>query len=224
MSEKLSGWEAFLLWALLAVGGGRFRAEMATAKLLPKNDKALFDALARSGLITKERRGSKGFWIELTDKGWDTASKNLSAALPPTRKASTVLQAWLTRLQAFMEVRGFVLADILSPQRPVGSPSPDQAVGPATLPTADYPALRERIRRAYLDLTGGFNERALLIDLRERLKDIDRAILDETLKRMHLEEGTTLSGLNNPQEITPAIRHAGLSFKGQPMYVLWITK
>ncbi|MGH8626040.1 MAG: hypothetical protein ACREYC_12485, partial [Gammaproteobacteria bacterium] len=69
MSEKLSGWEAFILWALLAVGGGRFRAEMEKAKLLPNNDKALFDALTRSGLITKERRGGKGFWIELTDKG-----------------------------------------------------------------------------------------------------------------------------------------------------------
>ncbi|MGH8628489.1 MAG: hypothetical protein ACREYC_25570, partial [Gammaproteobacteria bacterium] len=156
--------------------------------------------------------------------GWDTAGKNLSAALPPTRKASAVLQAWLTHLQAFMEVRGFVLADILSPRRPVGSLSPDQAVEPATLPTPDYLRLRERIRKAYLDLTGGFNERVLLVDLRERLKDIDRPMLDETLKRMHLEEGTTLSGLNNPQQITPAIRDAGLSFKGEPMYVLWITK
>lgn len=224
MGEKLSGWEAFILWALLAVGGGQFRAEMAKAKLLPNNDKALFDGLSRSGLITKERRGSKGFWIELTDKGWDTAGKNLGAALPPTRKASAVLQAWLTHLQAFMQARGFVLADILSPRRPVGVPSPDQAVELATPSTPDYPALRERIRKAYFDLTGGFNKRALLSDLRERLKDIDHATLDETLKRMHLEEGTTLSGLNNPQEITPAIRNAGLSFKGEPMYVLWITK
>lgn len=61
-------------------------------------------------------------------------------------------------------------------------------------------------------------------DLRERLADIDRAELDQVLGRMHLEEGTTLSGLNNPLEITPAIREAALSFKGEPMYVLWITK
>jgi hypothetical protein len=41
---------------------------------------------------------------------------------------------------------------------------------------------------------------------------------------MHLEAGTTLSGLDNPQEITQAVREAGLSFKGEPMYVLWIKR
>ena len=81
------------------------------------------------------------------------------------------------------------------------------------------------VRQAYLEVTGGrLNTPALLTDLREKLKHIDRATLDEALKRMHLEEGTTLSGMNNPQEITPSIRDAGLSFKGEPMYVLWITK
>lgn len=68
------------------------------------------------------------------------------------------------------------------------------------------------------------NERIPLSDLRDRLNDIDRPILDDTLARMHLEEGTTLSGLDNPREITPAVRDAALIFKGEPMYVLWITK
>jgi hypothetical protein len=30
--------------------------------------------------------------------------------------------------------------------------------------------------------------------------------------------------LNNPQELTDSVRAAGLTFKGEPMYVLWITK
>ena len=77
--------------------------------------------------------------------------------------------------------------------------------------------MRARIRNAYLELTGSrFNMRALLKDIRANLNDIDRATLDETLKTMHLEEGTTLSGLNNPQELTEAIRDAGLVFKGEP--------
>jgi hypothetical protein len=85
--------------------------------------------------------------------------------------------------------------------------------------------VRTRVREAYLEIAGGrLNTRVLLSDLRQRLKDIDRATLDDALGRMHLEEGTTLSGLNNPQEITPTIRDAGLNFKGESMYVLWITK
>lgn len=76
-----------------------------------------------------------------------------------------------------------------------------------------------------MDIAGNkLNTRVLLSDLREELKDIDRTTLNDALGRMHLEEGTTLSGLNNPQEITPAIPDGGLTFKGEPMYVLWITR
>ena len=88
-----------------------------------------------------------------------------------------------------------------------------------------YAAVREGIRKAYLELTGNrFNTRVLLKDIRAKLNGIDRVTLDETLTRMHLEEGTTLSGLNNPQELTQPVRDAALVFKGEPMYVLWITK
>ena len=122
-----------------------------------------------------------------------------------------------------MRAREVSLAEILGPQgaREDGS---GRFAKPTTTPP-DYDTLRDRIRQAYLEVTGGrLNTRALLTDLREKLKHIDRVTLDEALKRMHLEEGTTLSGINNPQEITPAIRDAALSFKGEPMYVLWITK
>ena len=82
-----------------------------------------------------------------------------------------------------MKARGFALADILAPQPPA-APRP-----------SDYPAVRARIRQAYLEVTGGrLNARALLSDLREKLKDVDRAAVDDALRRMHLEEGATLSG------------------------------
>jgi hypothetical protein len=84
--------------------------------------------------------------------------------------------------------------------------------------------LRTRIRRAYLEIGGALNTRVFLSDLRERLRNVDRALLDDALCRMHLEEGTTLSGLNNPQEITQPIHSSAVIFKGEPMYVLWITK
>ena len=209
--------QALILWALLVrEGAAAFQNE-----LRPEPERADRDALAAAGLIKHETR-ERRIWIEATDRGWEWAGRNLGAALPTNSSAGCqILQAWLTRLQAFMGARNLVLADVLGPQNSVRAPK----VAPQPPAPPDYATTRKRIRGAYLDLTGGrFNTSALLKDIREKLTDIDRESLDEALRRLHLEEGTTLSGLNNPQEITPAIRDAGLRFKGEPMYVLWITK
>jgi hypothetical protein len=213
-----------ILWALLA----RENAAAFQKELKPEPDKADRVALVAEGLIKEERRGrSRPIWIEVTDEGWKWAGKNLDAALPANSSASgQILQAWLTRLKAFMDARGVVLADVLGPQvhAQADAVGPGGAESSMTAPPS-YAALRQRIRTAYLEVTGNrLNTRALLSDLREKLEGIDRATLDEALKRMHLEDGTTLSGINNPQEITQAIRDAELNFKGESMYVLWITK
>jgi hypothetical protein len=209
-----------ILWALLVQeNAAAFQNEMR-----PEPEKADREALKDEGLITWETRGRR-IWIEVTDKGWAWAGRNLDAALPANSNAgSQILQVWLTRLKTFMDARGFALADVLGPQN---SDRATKGLVSAPLPstTLDYGAVRKRIREAYLDITGGrFNARALLSDIRQRLKNIDRTTLDDALRRMHLEEGSTLSGLNNPQEVTPAIRDAGVNFKGESMYVLWITK
>ena len=201
--------QTLILWALLAKGGAGFQKDVR-----PKVEKPDREALVRAGLIGCEKRGRPAaYWLEVTDKGWAWAADHLDAALPKGSTAGgEVLRAWLTRLAAFMKARGLALADILAPQPPAPRP-------------LDYPAVRARIRAAYLEVTGGrLNTRALLRDLREKLKDIDRAVVDDALRRMHLEEGATLSGLSNPLEITPAVRSAELDFKGLPMLALWITK
>jgi hypothetical protein len=210
--------QTLVLWALLAKPGGTsFQKDVK-----PEVKKPDREALVSAGLIRHEKRGGAGFWLEVTDKGWDWATEHLDAELPKRSTAgSAILQAWLSHVKAFMKARGLVLADILGAQ-----PSPDAPHPPTAKPThLDYPAIRGRIRRAYLALTGDrLNMAVPLKDLRAKLNDIDRSTLDETLQTMHLEEGTTLSGLNNPQEVTQAIRDAELIFKGEPMYVLWITK
>jgi hypothetical protein len=208
----LTEMQTLVLWALLAKpGGASFQKDVK-----PEVKKPDREALARAGVITQEKRGRPGYWLEVTDKGWAWAADHLDAELPKRSPAgSAILRAWLTQLKAFMQARSFTLADILAP--------PPSAAVPHT--PLDYAAVRNRIRKAHLELTGDrFNARALLKDIRAKLSDIDRATLDDVLTRMHLEEGTTLSGLDNPQDITQAIRDAGLVFKGEPMYVLWITK
>jgi hypothetical protein len=202
--------QTLILWALLAKPNGTsFQKD-----LIPEVKKPDREALVNAGLIMASKPDRRRWRLEITEKGWAWAGDHLSAELPKRSTAgSVILQAWLKQLQSFMKSHGLVLADIFG-----------QRTLEPTVPL-DYPAIREHIRKAYLDLTGGhLNTRVLLLDLREKLKGVGHSQLNEALKRMHLEEGTTLSGLNNPQEITKAISDAGLSFKGQPMYVLWITK
>jgi hypothetical protein len=204
--------QTLILWSLLVqTSGGALQKDIRPE--VKKHDR---EALVAAGLITAPKRG-RGYWLEVTDKGWSWAAEHLDADLPKRSIAGNgILQAWLTRLKAFMANRDLILADILGPQQPTPT-----KLQPGVI---DYESLRGRIRKAYLEIAGALNARVLLSDLRERLRDIDRGTLDEALRRMHLEEGSTLSGLNNPQEITPAIRDGGVSFKGETMYVLWISK
>jgi hypothetical protein len=212
----LSEMQTLILWALLVrTGGADFQKN-----IKPEVKKADRQALAKSGLIAVEKRG-RGYWLEATDKGWSWAANHLDANLPKRSTAgNAILQAWLTRIKAFMASRDLVLADVLGAQQQRKTPTESESHAPI-----DHETLRARIRSAYFDISGDkLNARVFLSDLRSKLKDIDRGSLDEALGRIHLEEGTTLSGLNNPQEITPVIRDGGLTFKGEPMYVLWITR
>ena len=88
-----------------------------------------------------------------------------------------------------------------------------------------YDALRARIRQAYLAVTGNrINTRAQLCDIREKLNDIDRAALDEALKRMQLEQQASLYPLDNKTEITDADRNAAIYFGVEPRHILWIER
>ncbi len=87
------------------------------------------------------------------------------------------------------------------------------------------PSLRDRIRKAYMEFTsGGLNEPVALIDIRGQIKDVPREALDAELLKMHHEEGHTLSGWENPRQITPGMREGAIHYKGEPLYMLTINK
>jgi hypothetical protein len=204
---KLSEMQVLILWALLGKGGE------SQAKLKPQVKKTDREALLRAGMITAEKRG-RGTWLEATDAGWAWAGENLGSALPERSPAgSAILREWLTRLDAFMRARDIGLADILGPQ-----PAPAPAAG-------DHAILRERIRNAYLDVTGGiFNRRALLSNLRRRLPDVDRAMLDEALRRMQHDNEASLMRLDNPIDIAESDREAAVQIGSEPRHILWISR
>jgi hypothetical protein len=198
-----------MLWALLTKPGGAGLQR----DIRPEVKKPDRDALIKEGLISAVPN-SRPIVLEVTDKGWAWAAEHLDAELPKRSVyGAMILQAWLKQLKTFMASKGFVLADVLATP---ASPSPAPS---------DYPAVRERIRQSYLEATGGrLNQRVFLNVLRESLRDIDRAVIDDALLKMHGEEGTHLSGSDNPPELTASIRGAGIDFKGERMFVLWITK
>jgi hypothetical protein len=210
---------ALALWALLGNGGSGFGGVMK-----PVVEKAEREALTESGLIKFEKRKGGAFWLEVTDRGWRWAEEHLGDSLPDkTFGGAFVLRAWLTRLQAFMQARNIGLAEVLGPQAARETAEP--LARPEVPKPIDYAALRERIREAYLDVTGGsFNTRALLSNIRERLPDVDRDALDGALKRMQREDDASLMQLDNRAEITEGDRAAALHIGSEPRHILWITR
>jgi hypothetical protein len=211
--------QALAMWALLGNGGAGFGGAMK-----PEVERAEREALREAGLITVEKR-ARSFWLEVTDRGWRWAEEHLDHALPEkTFAGAFVLHAWLARLQAFMRARGIGLADVLAGPAPAhGTETQDD---PAETPASiDYPMLRDRIRNGYLDVTGGrLNTRALLSDVRKRLQDISRDVLDGALKRMQREDEASLMQLDNRAEITDADRAAALYIGSEPRHIVWITR
>jgi hypothetical protein len=211
--------QTLALWALLGNGG----AGIASA-LKPEVKKAEREALSQAGLITFDRR-ARPFKLEVTDRGWRWAEEHLADALPDkTQGGAFVLRAWLTRLRTFMQARDVGLAEILGEQTEREAEPAD--TGRAAVPTAlDHAGLRERIRRAYLDITGGsFNKRALLRDIRQRLQNVDRSELDDALNRMQRDEEASLMRLDNTVEITEADHTAAIYIGREPRHILWISR
>lgn len=216
----LTGLQTLILWALLAKAeGGSFQKD-----IRPEVTKKDREALIKTGLISSEKRG-RSLWLEVTEKGWAWAADNLDASLPKRSNASSaILQEWLTRLKAFMEARGFALADVLAPSPPPAPPDP-HPISVRPRPAIDYPSVRSRIRQAYLELTGGrFNRRALLRDIRGKLQDVERSTLDQALKRMQREQEASLYQLDNRIEVTDSDRDAAIYFGSEPRHLLWIER
>jgi DNA-binding PadR family transcriptional regulator len=208
--------QTLILWALLV----RDNAAGFQNELKPEPDKADRKALEKEGLIKSEQRGRyRRIWIEVTEKGWAWAADHLNDDLPTGSPAgSSILQAWLTRLKAYMQARNVALYEVLSPERARKDDSEGITIG-------DYDTLRARIRQAYLAATGHrINSRARLSDIREKLKDIDRVTLDGALKRMQNEQEASLYPLDNKAEITDADRNAAIYFGGEPRHILWIER
>jgi hypothetical protein len=241
-SDPRAGKEVLLLWAILGEGGGEdvSRSSLNDKGMLPSDDKAARDGLEARGLIKVEKRKSRNekgrsissYWMTVTETGRAWAEENLAAVPAKSQAAAPILQAWLARLSIFLHARNMPMTEFLGQHRSVSREPSELAITPAVAshlsppPLArDYDALRARIRQAYLAVTGDrINTRARLCHIRENLSDIDRAALDEALKRMQREQQASLYPLDNKTEITDADRNAAIYFGGEPRHILWIER
>ena len=121
--------QALIMWALLV----RENAGAYQSELKPKTEKRDRDALKEKDLITWWKSGGRKIWIEVTDKGWDWAGKNLSAPLPASPATPKIFEAWLAKLEVFIHARGLSLADVLGPQNvsPLNGASQRELAEPA---------------------------------------------------------------------------------------------
>lgn len=232
--DSQAGKELLLLWAILGEGGGKdvSRATLNAKGMLPAEDKKARDGLEKRGLIKVESRSTanetgravKGTWISVTKDGLVWAEENLAVMPAKSQAAAPILQAWLRRLSILLQARNLPIAEFLGSHR--GTKNIESQIDVAVQPlNGDYVALRGEIRRAYLELTGGrFNARALLRDLRQKLREVGRPALDEALKRMQSEEEASLYQLDNRVELTDADRAAAIHFGSEPRHILWINQ
>ena len=215
-NQRTSAWQTLVLWELLAKGGQSYQKDL-RSEVTP-NDR---EVLRSTGVITFEKRKRGAYWLEVTDRGWRLACDHLGNELPQTKVASSILQAWLTHLQAFMRASNTPLVEILRPRHET---TERELAEKRTAPT-DYGSLRERIRDTYLDLTGGsFNKRALLADIRRSLSDVSRNALDDELMRMQRQGDATLMQLDNRPDITQADQEAAIQIGQEPRHILWISR
>lgn len=212
MAAKLTPTQTLLLWRLIAEGG-QFQADIKPA-ISPKDRSALL----RDGLVSSEKRqkGGKGrtiLYLEATDHGWSWAADNLDAPLPlRSIGAAPILQAWLTKLKAYLWRSGIPLAEVLS-----GSA--------VATPTRQTPAIETeaQVEQAYLVLTKGrWAERVRLSELRPMLHRVPRDTLDGKLREMQRAKRLVLYPLDNPREIGSADRDAAISIGGDLVHIIYM--
>lgn len=227
----LTGMQVLALWVLILTGDGRTLSQQKV-----KLDRAVMKGLEAARLISIEpgrqkKNPANGAKFHVTDEGWAWANRQgLAAAFARSSSAATVLEALLARIGAYLEVHGLALDHLLRPRREApeskesDSPTSDVPSGPAS-PEAVPAALEERIRAAYLRVTGGvLNEYVRLALLRAQLGDAPVEAVDAELRQMQRRGGAVLYPIDDPQRIRPEDDAAALRVSGERRDLLCIER
>lgn len=231
----LTRMQALALWELIIKGDGTTATQRSV-----KLEWAEVKGLEGTGLVTvvpgRTKKGpANGAKLYVTDEGWAWANhQGLKARLSSSKVAVSVLEALLAKIGKYMEVRELALDHVLRPRRPEpeAEPVPKDTAATATQESAVPPpgkaesaALEERIRAAYLRVTGGaLNKYVRLALLRAQLGDEPVEAVDAELRQMQQRGGAVLYPIDDPQRIRPEDNVAALRIAGERRDLLCITE
>jgi hypothetical protein len=194
--------QVLALWELIITGDGKVAKDRAV-ELAPSD----VTTLKKLGLVTVEPGPSKKqpgrmSKLHVTETGWAWANQQGFMVRLPTMKATAyVLEGLLVKVSDYLKVHELALVNLLRPR-------PADPVAP--------PALEERIRAAYVRVTGGvMNESIKLARLRDALGPEPHEAVDEELCQMQQRGSTVLYPIDDPQLLRPEDEGAALRIAGQ---------
>jgi hypothetical protein len=221
-SRALTQKQALALWELILTGDGKPATRRAV-----KLDRSEVEGLESARLITiesgrRKKDPSHGSKVYLTDEGWSWANgEGFQASLAPSKAAVPVLAEFLKRVGNYLKTHDLALDHLLRPKR---APSETSGAKSAAveernggMPAATAPrTLEERVRAAYLRVTGGaLNEYVRLALLRAELRDEHPETIDAELRGMQKRGIAVLYPIDDPQRLRPEDDAAALRVLGE---------
>jgi hypothetical protein len=215
------------LWRLLFSDNPAPMQSRLKPRLTPAQKKELVDA----GLIRLSKRG-RAFYVELTEKAWAWAEKNLDAPFSRTVNAATPFSCLLSKLKRHMAAQNIPLAEILRPKKQGEQEkkaektreNPEKESRNAASEGSGSRRDKKRIKAACLEASGGrLNVRIRLARLRKIVDDIPPRTLEAIIRDMQLDGTAVLYPLDDPSEITPEDEAAAVDVMGRRNHILYMT-
>ncbi len=167
--------------------------------------------LLADGLILVEKKGNKGNFLELTEKGREWASADIATEPQKGLKAfsAVVVYGLLNAVGAGLARRGLSLADLIdgaedkpAPQPVTGAPIPDQ------------------IRAAYRRLAKRPREWVFLSDLRPMISGASRAEVDSALKALYSDKAIQFTSEADQKSLTAEQRSSAIRLGIADMHLI----
>ena len=204
--------QILLLWNLMFTG-----REPMISRLEPPLNPAQRRELEKAGLIELEQRG-RARHVVLTDKAWVWAAEHLDAEIMASKFAVGALAGLLKMLDRHLKRHRIALGAFAAEGEIDGiEPEPESGTAGETL--------EERIRSAYLNVSGGgFNVRIRLAQLKSNLADVPADSLAEALIRMQKtgRHGLVLWPLDDPRDIFPEDEAAAVNVAGVRRHIVYM--
>jgi hypothetical protein len=207
--------EVLALWELIVGGDGKIAAQLS----VKKRKGATLEGLKKAHLIRvepgpeKERPGRKSK-LYVTEKGWAWANHQ-GFAVSFSRKSGAVapvLETLLDKIGAYLKVHGLALDHLLRPRLPESETEEAAAA-----------SLEERIRAAYLQVSGGvLNQYVRLALLRAELRNEPFEAVNAELRGMQQRGGAVLYPIDDPQRLRPEDDAAAVRVSGERRDLLCI--